>query len=430
MTGLIYTYCRPAQSLHEVEMNVPRPEDADQSASVKHEAEAGAAQYDGVPALAKDSTQNVRRLSNLPEGPYGFLAAPHDRPLRPSSPSTLSILSAEELDELNPRRPSNAPAVDFESKHHPASKQREGKFHRFWTKHKGVTWALLAQLFGAMMNMAAQELETRGNSGKGLDAFEILFVRMGITVFFSCLYMWHQRTPHFPFGPKEVRLLLVGRALGGFVGVWAMYFSLKYLPVQLAVVITFLAPFLTNYACSKIYGEPFTRTDVVTGIVSLFGVILLAHPETLIASFLGSDSSGSEGDVPPASGSGDVAPGDDSSHGHLSATPAEQGMAVGVALLGVLGSAVAYTTIRVIGKRAHPLISVNYFGTCCFLVSAITLAIKRHVTLPTDGRDWGLLIFLGVCGFTMVSRNSAATKKNTRCSSQTDVDADLAIPPR
>lgn len=330
----------------------------------------------------------------------GFLAAPQDRPLRPASPSTLSILSADELEELNPRRLSTVAA---ESKG--PAKQDAGKLQRFWTKHKGVTWALLAQLFGAMMNMAAQELETRGNKGKGLDAFEILFVRMGITVIFSVLYMWQQKTPHFPFGPKEVRLLLVGRACGGFFGVWAMYFSLRYLPVQLAVVITFLAPFLTNFACSKIYGEPFTRTDMLTGMVSLVGVVLLAHPESLIAALIGKTPG--DGDVPPASGSGDMAPGDGAADNRMHATPAEQAMAVGVALIGVLGSSLAYTTIRVIGKRAHPLISVNYFGSCCFIISTVTLIIRMHVTLPADPRDWGLLIFLGVCGFTMVSSLSS-----------------------
>lgn len=381
-------------------MSFSAPKDDDKTETNNVQDDLTAAQSDGVMAATKGRIEPLeRRTSQLGPHHHYLSAAPRDRPLRPASPSNLSILSAEELDELNPRRRSSY-AINGEIKV-PAEPSNRGRGQRFWAKHKGVCCALLAQLFGAMMNMAAQELETRGNKGKGLNAFEILFVRMGITVFFSVLYMWRRRTPDFPFGPKGVRLLLVGRALGGFVGVWAMYFSLRYLPVQLAVVITFLAPFLTNFACSKIYGEPFTRTDVITGMVSLVGVILLAHPESLIAALMG-DNTGNE-DVPPASGSGDVAPGDGGSDGRMHATPAEQGIAVGVSLLGVLGSAVAYTTIRVIGKRAHPLISVNYFGTCCFIVSVITLAVQRHVTLPTDLRDWALLIFLGTCGFTMVS---------------------------
>ena len=388
-------------------MSAPKPEDADKTdTGPDNDSALSADRNDSVTTMAKEHPAGTTKAPSQPDRRLSFLATPQERPLRPTSPSTLSILSNEELDELNSSgqrlRRIESHAMDHDTKREPQNEENS-RLQIFWSKHKGVTWALLAQLFGAMMNMAAQELEVRGNQGKGLNAFEILFVRMGITVFFSVLYMWQQRTPHFPFGPREVRWLLVGRALGGFVGVWAMYFSLRYLPVQLAVVITFLAPFLTNFACSKIYGEPFTRTDVVTGMISLIGVILLAHPETLIASLLGGGSP--DKDTPPASGNGDMAPGDTTGDGHMSATPAEQGMAVGVALLGVLGSAVAYTTIRVIGKRAHPLISVNYFGFCCFIVSTIMLAIQRHVTLPADPRDWAILAFLGVCGFTMVRCN-------------------------
>lgn len=367
-------------------------------------------QVGSVTAVSKSGAELVDGERGRADARDGYLAAPQRRPLRSMSPGNLSILSAEELDELNSRGVSTSHTMNGESKM-PSDARPPSKLQRFWGKHKGVTWALLAQLFGAAMNMAAQELEVRGNKGEGLNAFEILFVRMGITVFFSVLYMWHRQTPHFPFGPKEVRWLLVGRALGGFVGVWSMYFSLRYLPVQLAVVITFLAPFLTNFVCSKIYGESFTRIDVLTGLVSLVGVILLAHPETLVASLLGKGSA--EDDVPPASGSGDISPGAGDTDHRMQSTPAEQGVAVCVALLGVLGSAVAYTTIRVIGKRAHPLISVNYFGSCCFIVSSVILAIQRHVTLPAHPKDWGLLIFLGVCGFAMVrERQRAATVRH------------------
>jgi drug/metabolite transporter (DMT)-like permease len=73
-------------------------------------------------------------------------------------------------------------------------------------------------------------------------------------------------------------------------------------------------------------------------------------------------------------------------------------------MLGVLGAAGAYTTIRWIGKRAHPLLSVNYFATWCTIVSIAMMFVLPDVgfLLPKSLKDWSYLIFLGICGFVMV----------------------------
>lgn len=88
-------------------------------------------------------------------------------------------------------------------------------------------------------------------------------------------------------------------------------------------------------------------------------------------------------------------------------TPTQRLIAVGVALLGVLGAATAYTTIRWIGKRAHPLISVNYFSAWCTFVSTVAQLVIPGIgfLLPADLKDWAYLIFLGICGFIMVSKS-------------------------
>lgn len=45
-----------------------------------------------------------------------------------------------------------------------------------------------------------------------------MFVRMAITLILCSVYMWWARVDHFPFGPKDVRKLLVARGFGGFIG--------------------------------------------------------------------------------------------------------------------------------------------------------------------------------------------------------------------
>lgn len=88
----------------------------------------------------------------------------------------------------------------------------------------------------------------------------------------------------------------------------------------------------------------------------------------------------------------------------LTVTPHQRLIAVLVALLGVLGAASAYTTIRWIGKRAHPLISVGYFSSWCTIVSLtalLTVPSVGGIIWPATATQWGLLLGIGVSGFIM-----------------------------
>jgi len=181
--------------------------------------------------------------------------------------------------------------------------------------------------------------------------------------------------------------------------------SLLYLPLADATVITFLAPSLACWACSYFINEPFTRMEQIAAYVSLFGVVLIARPVTLFSALSHSDAP-----IPPATGDLDallpnttVSSPDRLAADYDSVTPTQRAMAVGIAMLGVIGAAGAYTTIRWIGKRAHPLISVNYFATWCTIVSVVAMFTIPGVgfLLPNSLRDWCYLIFLGVCGFVM-----------------------------
>ncbi|RMZ66053.1 integral membrane duf6 [Pyrenophora seminiperda CCB06] len=281
----------------------------------------------------------------------------------------------------------------------------KGKIQASWTVNKGLAFVLLAQLFGTLMNVATRILEVEGNHGRGYHPFQILFARMSITVICASFYMWYKKTADFPLGMKEVRSLLVARGLLGFFGVFGMYYSLLYLPLADATVITFLAPSLACWACSYFINEPFTRMEQMAAYISLFGVVLIARPVSLFAAF-----HNSEKPVPPASGNSDVTPANITTAvpGRLAAdydsvTATQRAMAVGIAMLGVVGAAGAYTTIRWIGKRAHPLISVNYFAAWCTVVSIVAMFTLPGVSflLPNNLKDWCYLVFLGICGFVM-----------------------------
>lgn len=159
-------------------------------------------------------------------------------------------------------------------------------------------------------------------------------------------------------------------------------------------MISFLAPSVAGFLCYLVLKEPFSKTEMIAAGISVAGVILIARP----TSFFGSshpDESGSAG-----SGGSEPTPSQDGLKLDIHVSPGQRVTAILVALLGVLGAAGAYTTIRWIGKRAHPLISVNYFSIWCTIVSGIALLVVPSIGFqaPHTFFQWVLLIGIGICG--------------------------------
>ncbi|KAL8854668.1 MAG: hypothetical protein Q9221_000450 [Calogaya cf. arnoldii] len=317
---------------------------------------------------------------------------------RPSADDNGSIYTAEN-ENARQRGRLLPPTVRRHQSISPAPPARSWKArcNALWLANKGLVLVLVSQFFGALMNVTTRLLETSGNP---LNTFQVMFVRMAITSLLCTLYMWWAQVEHFPLGRKDVRKLLMARGFGGFFGLLGIYYSLQYLPLAEATVITFLAPIVACWACSVLIHEPFTRREQIAGLVSLVGVILIARPTSFLS--LNTEES------PVTSAIGDALPATKATT-HSQPTSAEHVtssqrlVAVGVALIGVLGAASAYTTIRMIGQRAHPLISVNYFAAWTTLVATAVLLFVPGMDfqLPSGVKQWSYLIFLGVCGFVM-----------------------------
>lgn len=158
---------------------------------------------------------------------------------------------------------------------------------------------------------------------------------------------------------------------------------------------------MSCWVCSKLLKDTFSRVEQIAAVVSFSGVVLIARPVTL---FFPSQAGPPTSHIDTSS-STTIATGSYVLHvrSEIQATPHQRLAAVGMAMLGVFGACVAYTTIRWIGKRAHPLISVNYFAVWCTLVSAVGLLFVPSISfvLPSGWREWGLLIFIGITGFVM-----------------------------
>ena len=154
-----------------------------------------------------------------------------------------------------------------------------------------------------------------------------------------------------------------------------------------ATVITFLVPTLTAFVCYLWLREPYTIREGLAGLVALTGVLLVARPPFLFPRHVA--------DPDPVLALEIIAvnhqPHD---HGGLvpapPTSPAQRGFAVVCAVLGTFAAAMAYTTIRVIGARAHSLISVNYFVLVATLGSAVIILVHPDLqfVLPNGVTQW------------------------------------------
>ncbi|KAL5522116.1 hypothetical protein ACEPAF_1973 [Sanghuangporus sanghuang] len=229
-----------------------------------------------------------------------------------------------------------------------------------------------AQAFFAFMDLTVKLLN---EIDPPVPTLELIDVRMGVTYLFCVAYMLWKKVPDPFLGPKGVRNLLAIRGFCGFTGLFGTYYSLRYLSLSDATALFFLAPLATAVVAYFFLGEPLRLREVLAGVISLIGVVLIAHPEALFGSEPGTKSY-SEG------------------------TPVERLIAVSVALVGVLGASGAYTAIRAIGNRAHAMRAMSYFSLWCVIVSTIGIIVTREsIVIPTRLIWLALLILIGIFGF-------------------------------
>ncbi|EDO18952.1 hypothetical protein Kpol_2002p22 [Vanderwaltozyma polyspora DSM 70294] len=241
-----------------------------------------------------------------------------------------------------------------------------------------------AYLFNSIMVVSTKVMETDPDKLKEdrIKPLQILVVRMVITYIGTLIYMYWKRDviEHVPFGPPELRKWLLLRGCVGFFGVFGMYFSLMYLTISDAVLITFLSPSLTIILAWLILREKITRFEVMGSIISLFGVVLIVRPCFLFGARVNLSQINDHVET---------------------SNPQERLVATLVALLGVIGASCVYIIIRFIGNRAHAIMSVSYFSlvtTVVSLVGILTIPSIRF-QIPSSLKEWLLFGNLGICGF-------------------------------
>ncbi|KXN91325.1 hypothetical protein AN958_01300 [Leucoagaricus sp. SymC.cos] len=251
-----------------------------------------------------------------------------------------------------------------------------------YRRNAGLLLVVGSQMFLSLMNVAVKKLNS---IDPPVSALELIVVRMAITWICSVTYMLSTGVPD-PFrGPEGVRLLLVFRGVSGFFGLIGIYFSLQYLSLSDATVLTFLAPLCTAASGALFLGEKFSRREAFAGLLSLVGVVLIARPPFIF---------GGGEDEPQ------FLPEEVTEVATRAVTPEQRLLAVGVALVGVLGSTGAYTSLRAIGKRAHPLHSLVMFSFYSVIVASIGMIVTKTPFIVPARLEWlGMLVMIGIFGF-------------------------------
>ncbi|KAK1225667.1 hypothetical protein PQX77_011381 [Marasmius sp. AFHP31] len=251
----------------------------------------------------------------------------------------------------------------------------------FYNENYGLLLVIASQGCLSLVNVAVKKLN-------GIDPpvpiLELILIRMGITWLFSIALMYYNNVQDPFLGPKGVRLLLLLRGLGGFFGIFGVYTALAYISLSDATVLTFLSPLTTAIAGCIFLNEKFVKSQLIAGLLSLFGVILIARPASIFGQVDKAVSIELEELVSPVE--------DTSSDKRL--------LAVGVSLIGVLGSTVAYTCLRAIGLRAHALHSLVSFSSQSVIATTLLILLTHTpLILPTQPLFALLLLEIGVLGF-------------------------------
>lgn len=219
----------------------------------------------------------------------------------------------------------------------------------------GLGYMAQAAFWFAMMSLCVKL------AGQRLPTMQVVFVRACFTLLLSAIGLWHARIA--PFGRRTGLLLF--RGLVGSGGLICFYAAVVHLPLAEATVIHQTSPVLTAVLAALLLGERLEARVLRAMALAFGGVVLIARPATLFATWSGRADAG----------------------------PQLPWQFVGIALLGAMLAAAAYVTVRRLGRSEPPLLVVFYFPV-------VTVPLAAPFALPQwvwpDAGEWLLLVGVGV----------------------------------
>lgn len=232
--------------------------------------------------------------------------------------------------------------------------------HAWGEEGTAAAWLLVGALSFSLMGVAVKAVGAR------LPVAEVVLARALVSVILSAWLV--RRAGVDPRGHRPGLLLL--RGLLGSLGLFCVFAALTRLPLAVATVIQYLNPLLTALLAWPLLGERPGRRMLPALLLGWLGVMLIVQPIPF------------EGMAAQAS------------------LPADGVM---IALAGALLSALAYVSVRALGRSEHPQVIVLWFPLVSLPLSLPFVLLDPVLPTPVE-MVWlvavGLLTQLGQIGLT------------------------------
>ena len=214
----------------------------------------------------------------------------------------------------------------------------------------GILQILLSSLSLATMSFIIKDL-------KDIPASNLLFYRATIQIIVCLIFSGIFKIN--PIGKREIFGLLHLRGLFGGIAVLLYFFTLKQIEVSTATAIFMTTPVYTIFLSRIFLNDAITYEKCLAVTIVIFGSVLIAHPTSW--SEKNSELIGSS-----------------------------------LAMTEAFIAAIAVTTIKLIGDRAHYVQLVFYLSIYMFVIG-LGLSIKDGIVLEVDYRILliGLLASMG-----------------------------------
>ncbi|MEA5421656.1 DMT family transporter [Synechococcus sp. CCY9202] len=218
---------------------------------------------------------------------------------------------------------------------------------------------LLSALSFSLMGVCVKQVGAR------IPAAEVVLARALLSVALSWWLL--RRADIDPWGRR--RGLLIVRGAIGTLALLCVYAALAALPLASATVLQYLYPTFTALLAWLALGERIGRRVLAAMAVGWLGVLLVAQPAALLGGM-----------------------------GRASA-PSLPLIPVLIALAGALCTALAYVSVRQLGRSEHPLVIVFYYPLVAVPLSLPLVALDPVMPTPVE-----LLWLVGVGLFTQLGQ--------------------------
>lgn len=215
-------------------------------------------------------------------------------------------------------------------------------------------WVLLSSFSFALMGLCIKQV------GGRIPVAEVVLARSIVSLVLSAWLL--QRSGISPWGQR--RWLLIWRGVVGTVALFCVFGALAGLPLGAATVLQYLNPTFTALLAWICLGEPFTLRVALAVLLGWLGVVVLMDPARMAAGL-----------------------------GTLPLEPVLLGLA------GAFCSAVAYVSVRALGRSEHPLVVVFYFP-----LMSLPLTLPPVLAQPVMPTTTELLWLVGVGVFTQLGQ--------------------------